>query len=363
MLKQRDHYNEPGQSRILLAVIGNSPAVLTETVWSLAHQELAWIPDRVVAITTQTGKRAIQDQLVHSKGWDELVSVIERNSASRGKLLFGASDSIRVIGDGNRDFPDIVTLEESEVAADFILGVVRQYTEQPGTEIIASIAGGRKTMSALLLACMSLLGREQDRVCHVLAHDEFICKNPDFLFPKSKREERTAGIRLHEIPFVRMRGWYEQESRKQPASYSHMVSLFRSQTPPAIVEMPVVLDCERGQLLVDGADMGLTPIEFAVALTFIRDRTMHPDEPSRIFELTDGVLDVLNAAEHQNWCERIPRSDRQMEADDFRKVLARVRAKVRGRIERPLADRLLPDARKRYRYQSVEIRRGRPKTS
>ena len=49
---------------ILLAVTGMSPAILTETVWALAHEKPAIIPERVVAVTTITGRQAIERALV-----------------------------------------------------------------------------------------------------------------------------------------------------------------------------------------------------------------------------------------------------------------------------------------------------------
>jgi len=41
---------------ILCCVIGTSPAVLTETVWCLAHQKHPVIPDEIVVLTTIRGK-------------------------------------------------------------------------------------------------------------------------------------------------------------------------------------------------------------------------------------------------------------------------------------------------------------------
>jgi CRISPR-associated protein (TIGR02584 family) len=40
-----------------------SPAVLTETVWALAHETPPRIPDRVIVITTIAGRQAIEREL------------------------------------------------------------------------------------------------------------------------------------------------------------------------------------------------------------------------------------------------------------------------------------------------------------
>ena len=233
--------------KVLIAVTGISPAILTETVWALAQEIPRWIPDQVIAITTRTGKAAIEEQLLQGGGWDRLRDALSKQGCPvDGALAFGASDSIRVIGDGTRDFDDIATPEESGAAADFLLGVLRQYTEQPDTEIVASIAGGRKTMSALMMSCISLLGRSQDRACHVLADDAFVFENRDFLFPKNKKEQKAANVQLCEIPFVRVRGWYEKEYSGVPPSYMTLVSRFTQIAPSPANYPKVSLDLNTG---------------------------------------------------------------------------------------------------------------------
>ena len=49
----------PDNRTILIAGMGTSPAVLTETVWALAHQEKPVVPDEVMVITTKSGKDAL----------------------------------------------------------------------------------------------------------------------------------------------------------------------------------------------------------------------------------------------------------------------------------------------------------------
>ena len=40
------------QRRRIIAGMGTSPAVLTETVWALAHQKKPVVPDAIVMLTT-----------------------------------------------------------------------------------------------------------------------------------------------------------------------------------------------------------------------------------------------------------------------------------------------------------------------
>ena len=47
----------------LLAVTGLSPAIVTETVWALAMENLRVLPARVIFLTTAVGAAKIQEQL------------------------------------------------------------------------------------------------------------------------------------------------------------------------------------------------------------------------------------------------------------------------------------------------------------
>ncbi|MDK2858259.1 MAG: hypothetical protein PWQ89_1378 [Verrucomicrobiota bacterium] len=331
--------------KYLIAVTGGSPAVLTETVWALAHQPDPWIPEQIVLITTRIGRAAAQDLLLKQHGWERLCRALRQTG--REPPAFGASDSIRVIGNGHEDFDDIQTPEESAAAADFILGVLRQYTEQPDTEIVASIAGGRKTMSALLMACMSLLGREQDRVCHVLANEEFICNHRDFVFPRNADEAAKATIRITDIPFIRVRGWYEQESSgKTPPSYSHMVSLFRDRAPEAVVLPPVELNGKQKLVSVGKSEYRLDDAEFMAVWTFWKSR-YHKN-------FSDG-RDLAESVERFG-------IDSLQSAEDFSKRLNAVKTKIK-KDHPEVINRLFPGIRSKIFNYPALCFRGYPRIS
>ena len=161
---------------VLVAGMGTSPAVLTETVWALAHQSPAIIPDEIVVLVTKSGKEKLYREILEGSPcvWDRMRESLRlENLDVEGRLVFGDT-SIHVIPDerGN-GIDDLRSGEDNLRAADFMLRQLRQYTESPDTVVMTSIAGGRKTMSALLFSCMTLLGREEDKVFHVLLPSEF----------------------------------------------------------------------------------------------------------------------------------------------------------------------------------------------
>ena len=152
---------------ILLAVTGMSPSVLTETIWALANQPEPIIPSRVIAVTTTTGRDSIKHHLFTplsrfsgQTAWDTLRHALEEKGFDiTGRLRFGTTaDDIRVItaldlvSGQSVELADLRSPSDSAAAADYLLEQVRAVVENPDTELIASIAGGRKTMGALLYA-------------------------------------------------------------------------------------------------------------------------------------------------------------------------------------------------------------------
>ncbi|MCZ7641236.1 MAG: CRISPR-associated ring nuclease Csm6 [Verrucomicrobia bacterium] len=182
---------------VLLAVTGMSPAVLTETVWALAHEPEPVIPSRVIVLTTASGRDALVARLfaphpafAGRSPWDTLREALAGEGHDlRGRLRFGTTpDDIRVITavdpatGRSRELDDLRSPADNEAAANFLLEQVRTVVENPDTGLVASLAGGRKTMGALLYACLTLVGRETDRLTHVLVNEPFETSR-DFFFP------------------------------------------------------------------------------------------------------------------------------------------------------------------------------------
>ena len=270
---------------VLVVGMGTSPAVMTETVWALAHQREPVVPDEVVVITTKSGKDALCAAIMSGvpSVWNRLKTALAKEKiAIDGKLVFGDT-SIRVIpdADGN-EASDLRTGADNLRAADFMLGELRKYTADSATTVLCSIAGGRKTMSALLFSCMSLLGREEDKVYHVLIPPEYECgMSPPFFFPeKGKKHELLSrgqstvkhvastkiGIELFEVPFVRMRGWYQDKFKTIPPTYRTLISRVQTVAPPAVVYPEIEIDAWNGWVKVDGKLAPMSKPCFAMLL-------------------------------------------------------------------------------------------------
>lgn len=288
---------------VLVAGVGTSPAVLTETVWGLAHQATPVVPDEIVVLTTLTGRQRLEREVMAGEPsvWSRLVAALKADGLPvDGRLAFGET-SIRVFPDAHRNpLADLRSGDENLRAADFMLAQLRQYTESPDSVVLTSIAGGRKTMSALLLSCMTLLGRADDRVYHVLLPPEFEGRlDPPFHFPENGVVHRTsanppcelesskAAVELFEVPYVRMRGWYQEKFKSIPPSYETLVSKVQSVAPAAVVPPDMEIDAWKGALVLNGRAVPLSRPCFA-ALILLASGCDVKDLHGRLCELHAG---------------------------------------------------------------------------
>lgn len=296
-----------GKSVVLVACVGTSPAVLTETVWALAHETVPVVPEKVVVITTSTGRDRVVSELLAGDDpvWSQMNKALFKNP---DRIKLGTTD-IRVIPDANNnEADDLRSADDNMRAADFMLRVLRQYTEDPDTVVCASIAGGRKTMSALMLSCMSLLGREDDKVYHVLTTPEAMSFRPKFYFPcKGSFEYNEAGktkkitggkvkIELFEVPFVPIRGWFKEKYKGLPPSYERLVGMIRSETPRAVVFPSLEIDFDgvgNVRLLPSGRSVRLSAAEFVLLCV------------------------IATGVDPSAWCKRMTDLMRIVEAADF----------------------------------------------
>ena len=327
--------------KILIAGMGTSPAVLTETVWALAHQKKPVVPDEIVVLTTKSGKDALRTAVMSGAPsvWERLKAALRKEKiAIDGKLVFGDT-SIRVIPDENgNEAGDLRTGTDNLRAADFMLGEIRKYTEDTETTILCSIAGRRKTMSALLFSCMTLLGREQDKVYHVLLPPDLEQGvEPPFFFPEpgktytakatgKKYKANKVQSELFEVPFVRMRGWYQEKFKNIPPSYRTLISKVQTVAPPAVAYPDIEIDAWNKGVMLDGVSVPLSNPCFAM-LRLLAGGCGVKDIHGRLLS-----LHKVHGAAKCDWLASYQEGSRFLSEDcpeDMAKVQSELRKKLR----------------------------------
>jgi len=254
--------------KILLAVTGLSPQILTETLYALAVAgRPAFIPDEVHLITTADGAEYARHTLLGS-GMGRFAELL-RDYSLEGRIRFEA-DCIHLIpGLDGQALHDIQTPADNALAADAITELVRHFTLDDDTALHVSIAGGRKTMGFFMGYALSLYGRVQDRLSHVLVSPPFEC-NHDFYYPPAQprvlfdRDNKPihtadAHIMLAEIPFVRLRHGLPQALLDGRAGFNEAVTEAQSRLGPP----EVVIDLGRQTLFCGGRPIHLEPAVFA----------------------------------------------------------------------------------------------------
>jgi CRISPR-associated protein (TIGR02584 family) len=193
----------------VIALLGISPAVVTEMLWYLAAIEKR----KVVGVevwTTWTswlqGNAALLDTLA------ELATTLEVPhrlndpvpAAPEGPLQTGVSVFIPSLAD--RLLTDFTTQEEAHVFSVAIHRRLRRVTASLDRPVlIGALAGGRKTMSASLTSAFSLYGKKGDILKHVMLHPvlERRLQRQDLTYMYPDRE--VAGLapqdHLHVVDF------------------------------------------------------------------------------------------------------------------------------------------------------------------
>jgi len=195
----------------LLATIGASPQVVTETLYAIHQANHRW-PDDIYLITTSFVKEKAINGLINDGHLQRLC-----NELKRPMPAFDVTHVLVTPGADGKEVEDARSLADHEALANFIMTEVRNRTSDDETSLHASLAGGRKTMTFYIGYAMSLFGRVQDTLSHVLVSDGY--ENiPDFWFPtdsvahrhventkKQKLDAAAAIVTLAPIPFIRHR--------------------------------------------------------------------------------------------------------------------------------------------------------------
>ncbi len=219
--------------RILLGVTGLTPQVTTESLYALCiTREPPFVPTEIHLVTTVEGAERARLSLL-----DPLSGKFHafcRDYGLSGCIAF-AEENIHVIttADG-RPLDDIRTPADNTLAADCLLGHVRRFCADESCALHVSIAGGRKTMGFFVGYALSLFGRAQDRLSHVLVTEPFEAL-PDFFYPPREPRvlhtrdgkpvhTRDALIMLAEIPFVRLREGLPRDALEHPAPFASLVA-------------------------------------------------------------------------------------------------------------------------------------------
>lgn len=259
--------------RVLLAVTGLTPQVVTETLFALMRDSPDALPDEVHIITTAAGAERVRLSLLSEQpGW--LQRFAQDFNLSPIRLCL---DNIHVVrGAAGEPLSDIRTAQDNMLAADQIADLVRRLTGDDVAHLHVSMAGGRKTLGFFAGYALSLWGRPQDRLSHVLVNEPFE-QSWDFFYPTpyeriietkngNLADCSQAEVTLADIPFVRMRGSLPRSLLDGKTCFADAV-----RAAQALVAPPrLVIDLDSQQVEAAGRRFQLRPAELAFLAWFAR---------------------------------------------------------------------------------------------
>ena len=283
---------------ILLAVVGLSPQVITETLYAL-HQNQKRV-DAIHVITTRDGKEMIYAHLLGGRD-GQYYRYLEEYGIDPSSIDFGY-DNIHVIKDENGiEIPDIVDEMDNERLLRLCLEITFNLTRDPETSVFFSIAGGRKTMSACLSLCAQMYGRPQDRMYHVLVSPEFE-SNRDFFFPPKEsrlieiraqdgtpmfKETRYARVNLVHLPFVSIRNQLSPEMLKEPKDPATLLlSIIKEE------ERILVVNLIQRKLIYKGIELDLMPSWMALYAFFATTKKKCTKDTEMCGKCIDCFMDI-----------------------------------------------------------------------
>lgn len=161
----------PRSKNWLIAVMGTSPAVLTEFAWWNCHQRDRQI-DRVEVWTTTAGRQVAHARLLGAHGaWHRLNQALK--AANKPGLPPLDETRFRVFTNAGREIGDIRGAVEHHAMSQQLCARIKEiHDTEPNVILHALISGGRKSMSAMLQTAIELFGDADDRTYHVLVNPE-----------------------------------------------------------------------------------------------------------------------------------------------------------------------------------------------
>lgn len=266
--------------RILLAVAARSPQIVTETLYALSQQQTpACVPTEIHIITTQRGAAFVRR--LTDRGDGENGGHIRQLCDDYALPLpaFNEEHIHLIEGADGQALDDIRSHDDNTHAADFITRIVQQLTADAASSLIVSLSGGRRTMTFYVGYALSLFGRRQDRLTHVLVEDEYFFQEA-FYYPPPREtpvvrqdgsgfDASQVEVTLADIPFVRLRDGLPRRLLEGRTSFSGVVAAAQAELAPPEVELkttPVSLWCS-GQLVA------MKPVELAFYAWFLQRRS------------------------------------------------------------------------------------------
>lgn len=281
MVKSKPSLSRQHMKNVLFLVTGMTPQIITETVWALAcdpNNEHKWIPDEIHVVSTEEGLTQIRSHLFQNG----VFARFQQHYPQLAQIKFD-EQSLSVIKKDDQSLTELKDPLDNELTADVICQTIQEFTSNDDVYLHVSIAGGRKTMGFYAGYALSLYGRSQDRMSHVLVEKDFeLAKG--FYYPtpddtyvehkdgKQRLNAKNAKVWLADIPFVRLRSSLGANAVLHHQKFSDVVNLLNIN----LDSVKLVLNVKKRTIQINDMICKLTPKEFSIYLLAVK--LLHANE-------------------------------------------------------------------------------------
>ena len=145
-------------TEVFVAVMGTSPAVLSECLfyYYTPYYKQKRQFSEIKVITTTKGRDLLVQTLFVEGVLEKLESAL---GLKEGSIPFTESDIVIIENETTGEgIQDLLTSEENEAASNMISNWIKHYTDMDDVRLTATVAGGRKTQSAIMALAFQLYG-------------------------------------------------------------------------------------------------------------------------------------------------------------------------------------------------------------
>lgn len=255
---------------ILVCVSGLTPQIVTETFYCLTVQKKIKV-DELYIITTKRGRDVVLGNDTAANTPKSLLKNELFNLCKKYKIKLPAFENndkhIITAKEESLELPDIRTDKHNVLFPNKVCEFISRLSSDSASTLYCSISGGRKTMGVHLAFALSLFGRENDKLLHVLTSEENEFKG---FYPINKKEDKA--LEISEIPFVRLRSFIDKEKNDKEIltyNYKEIVDYAQSQLKIHGSKTKLIVDIERREISFNYNKKSLQPLLFLFYFHFV----------------------------------------------------------------------------------------------
>ncbi len=317
------HKMEPKYKRkIFIALGGLNPQIITEGIFCLSVLKKIKF-DRIIIFTTDECRSRIEKSLQEHLPRMEKLYSISLPKEERTEI-YSVSEEF-AIEEGKNPF------------AEMVFKAVRDLTSSAGNVLYCLLSGGRKTMSVDLATAMTLFGRKDDKMYHILVDKNFELKG--WFFPEELSDAKQ--LNLVEKPFIKLRDKFLQVLPE--LGYTETINFLQNEIDGSLNLMPLEFIVKERVVKIGGKRLELPPLQYAIYLFFASEKkfilggkNFSRTNSEKLWKLYSRVSSSYG---HMERVRRFGYQNGQFDFEIIQKAISNIRRKVRNMLaNNPIAD-------------------------